>query len=369
MKYYFCLFGILLFSGIGMHVFAAPLEKHYAPALTANASKEEKDAALWDARFRVLAAAGRYEKTPYRYGGLDHNGIDCSGLVYASYREALSVMIPRSAGGLYAWSEKINTNKLQPGDLVFFKTDNSGNVSHVGIFTGEKRFIHAASAGNVTGVIYSDLDESYWKRTFFSAGRVLPEAYGSAPQLSGNRAYSTVENKPYKAKSSSAKSDNPFSFGIAAAPTWNAFLSDGKIIRGISSNIRVSAEATSGRMNLGLELRPEWDGALGIFRLPITFSWGLNEKFSIFGGPVVSFGNALLKTTDGDRNYSNGTTWFGAAGINVAPFAVKINNGELAPYGELAWQSYFSNNSQKNFNADFAAGFRFSTGLRYTWKL
>ncbi|MDR1319784.1 MAG: hypothetical protein LBJ90_09170, partial [Treponema sp.] len=158
--------------------------------------------------------------------------------------------------------------------------------------------------------------------------------------------------------------------GFAAAPSWNGFLTGGDIVRGVAGQLRLGAETYTFRtpMIFGLELRPEWDGALGVFRIPITLSWGLDDKFRVFLGPVFSFGNAVLKTADGNRYYSGGTAWIGAIGINAAPFSFKIAKGELAPYAELAWQSYFSDNDEVNLNADFAAGLRFSTGLRYTWK-
>jgi probable lipoprotein NlpC len=377
MKRHYCHLGIIhgsllrgtLFLCIFSRAVAAPLERGFTSAPAASASKEEKTAAFEEARNKVLAAAGKYEKTPYRYGGADSKGMDCSGLVYISFKEALSVTVPRSAKGLYDWAEIISTDKLQPGDLVFFKTDSSGSVTHVGIYAGGGRFIHSASEGPKTGVMYSALDESYWAGTYCASGRALPGAEMNSPA----NAAADVKIQSRKTSASSAKSDktkNHFMMGVAAAPTWNAFLSDGNIIRGFAGQIRLGAEIFSVPMIFGLELRPEWDGALGVFRLPITLSWGINDKWRIFAGPVVSFGDATLSTTDGDRYYSNGTSWLGAVGITIAPFAIKISTGDLAPYAEIAWQSYFSNSAApKNLGADFAAGFRFSTGIRYTWRL
>jgi len=122
-------------------------------------------------------------------------------------------------------------------------------------------------------------------------------------------------------------------------------------------------------MILGAEIRPEWDSALGVFRLPFTLSWGLSDRIRIFAGPVLSFGDAALSVSGKSRPYSGGTNWFGAAGITISPFAIKIARTDLAPYGELAWQSYYKKNNDINLGADFAAGFRFSTGLRLTWHI
>ncbi|MDR1319309.1 MAG: C40 family peptidase, partial [Treponema sp.] len=163
---------------------AAPLESGYSLAPGASATAEERAEAVREARFRVLAAAGKYENIPYRYGGLDRNGLDCSGLIFLSFRDALSVSVPRTTTGLYSWTEKIGDGKIQPGDILFFKTNNTGQISHAGIYIGGNRFIHAASEGPATGVIYSGLDEKYWSRTYVGAGRAFPEA-GPEPAFSG----------------------------------------------------------------------------------------------------------------------------------------------------------------------------------------
>jgi probable lipoprotein NlpC len=399
-KYLYLFLWVFLFAALG-RIFAAPLETGFELAPAAVASPEEKTAAFKEARIRLLAAAARYERTPYRYGGIDRNGMDCSGFVYASFKDGLAVSVPRSTTGLYSWVEKIGTEKLQPGDLVFFKTTNSGGISHVGIYVGGNRFIHSASEGPSTGVIYSGLDEKYWARTYTGAGRALPAADIYAPggqiptapkngDTSGqndgiSKSDASTKNpavskeiKPEtgnetRRKTALAKTDENnrhIFWGFAAAPSWNGFLADGNIIRGVAGHLRAGIETDvfPRPMVFGMELRMEWDRTLGVFRLPITFSWGFNDKFRIFGGPVFSFGDAVLKTSKGDRHYVSGSNWFGALGITYAPFSIKIAQGKLAPYGELAWQAYFSDNNQFDLNSDFAAGIRFSTGLRYTWK-
>ncbi|MDR0495026.1 MAG: C40 family peptidase [Treponema sp.] len=353
----------------GGRLSAAPLENGFALAPAATASPEEKTAAFGDARLRVLDAAGKYENTPYRYGGLDRRGLDCSGLVYLSFKDALDISVPRNAAGLYSWVEKIQIENARPGDLVFFKTDNNGNISHVGIFVGDRRFIHAASEGPKTGVIYSSLNERYWSLTYAGAGRVLPEAdiAGSA----GNKdATAAKVQKQKKERGKKSAEEGRILLGIAAAPTWGTFFADSSVVRGAAGQFRLGAAVKpfGQPMILGMELRPEWDGVLGVFRLPITLSWGINDKLRIFAGPAFSFGDAALTASGESRHYIGGTSWFGAAGITVAPFAIKIAGNDLAPYAELAWQSYFSNDNDKNYGADFAASYRFSTGIRYTWK-
>jgi len=343
---------ILAFCAGSLH--AAPLENGFEPSTGASPG---------EARLRVLAAAQKYEHTPYRYGGLDRRGLDCSGLVYLSFYDALGVTVPRNTQGLYSWVEKITMDNANPGDLVFFKTTGNGNISHVGIFVGNGRFIHAASEGPVTGVIYSSLDERYWSRTYAGTGRVLPEADAGGY---------TGDKNGAKGKTSAKKQQEAgkILIGFAAAPTWNTYFADGNVLRGAAGQIRlgVVVRPFGQQMILGVEARPEWDMALGVFRLPFTLSWGISDKFRIFAGPALSFGDAALNVSGESRRYRGGTNWIGAAGITVAPFSFKVAGNDLSPYGELAWQSYYSSSSERNLSADIAAGIRFSTGLRYTWR-
>jgi len=335
--------------------------------LFANAITPPASISAEEARLRVIAAAEKYEHTPYRYGGLDRRGLDCSGLVYVSFYDALGVSVPRNTWSLYSWAEKIAINEARPGDLVFFKTTGKGDVSHVGILVGDGRFIHSASEGPATGVIYSSLEERYWSRTFAGTGRVLPEAdIGTGDKTRG-------KNEKKRTREKRGKSESNLLMGFAAAPTWNTLATaaaDIGVIRGAAGQLRFGAEVKpfGQPMIFGVELRPEWDRALGVFRVPLTLSWGINDKFRIFAGPALSFGDAALSISGESRPYTGGTSWFGAAGITLAPFALKIARVNLSPYGELAWQSYFYNGSDKNLGADIAAGFRFSTGLSCTWR-
>jgi len=285
--------------------------------------------------------------------------------------------VPRNTWGLYSWSEKIAINEAHPGDLVFFKTTNNGNISHVGILVGNGRFIHSASEGPATGVIYSSLDERYWARTFAGTGRVLPEADIGVSGQTGDKIKADDKDKAgdnektKKTREKKRKTESNLLIGFAAAPTWNTVTAaESGIIRGAAGQIRLGAAVKpfGQPMIFGLELRPEWDGVLGVFRVPLTLSWGINDKFRVFAGPVLSFGDAAMIVSGESRPYTGGTSWFGAAGITVAPLAFKIARVNLAPYGELAWQSYFYKGNDKNFGADFGAGLRFSTGLSCTWR-
>ncbi len=108
--------------------------------------------------------------TPYKYGGNDRRGVDCSGLVLQVYSKALDISVPRNSRAQKDFCAPASKNSLTPGDLVFFATGkDKKRVSHVGIFVGENRMIHASAS---RGVIVSDLSEGYYSRTFAGAGYV-----------------------------------------------------------------------------------------------------------------------------------------------------------------------------------------------------
>ncbi|HTE40623.1 MAG TPA: C40 family peptidase [Steroidobacteraceae bacterium] len=114
---------------------------------------------------RAIAQVGK----PYRYGGADLKGFDCSGLVFFIHRD-LGFTVPRTAVEQYKASQPISIRKLIPGDLVFFRTTSRRAVSHVGIYAGEGRFIHAPQTGRL--IEFRALDDAYYGPRIVGAGRL-----------------------------------------------------------------------------------------------------------------------------------------------------------------------------------------------------
>jgi cell wall-associated NlpC family hydrolase len=116
---------------------------------------------------RALGLVG----TPYRYGGNSPaGGFDCSGLVNYVFRDAAEVSLPRTSRELAAMQgPRLAPERLAAADLVFF--GSSGSVSHVGIYVGEGRFVHAPSTGGT--VRLDHLDGPYWASHYTGARRVL----------------------------------------------------------------------------------------------------------------------------------------------------------------------------------------------------
>ena len=119
----------------------------------------------------VLMRAISLVGTPYRYGGnTPEGGFDCSGLVNYVFRDMLDLRLPRTSRELAATQgPRIATDRLASGDLVFFGSD--GQVSHVGIYVGEGRFVHAPNSG---GTVRLDrLDGAWWREHYTGARRLL----------------------------------------------------------------------------------------------------------------------------------------------------------------------------------------------------
>lgn len=104
----------------------------------------------------------------YVKGGNTKKGIDCSGLTTAVYAAVYGISLPRVSREQYRISRKISTTELEEGDLVFFNTNGSG-VSHVGVYLGNSKFIHASVS---RGVMVNSLFESYYIKRFIGAGRI-----------------------------------------------------------------------------------------------------------------------------------------------------------------------------------------------------
>ena len=117
---------------------------------------------------------------PYKRGGSSaETGFDCSGFVRAMYEQTVGLLLPRRADQQAAATQVIDKKELQPGDLVFFNTMRR-NFSHVGIYVGDNKFIHAPRSGAQIRV--EDMGVAYWARRFNGARRVAGTVDGDTAQ-------------------------------------------------------------------------------------------------------------------------------------------------------------------------------------------
>lgn len=117
--------------------------------------------------FRALALVG----TPYRYGGnTPEGGFDCSGLVGYVFRDAAGIELPRTSAAIAALpSPRLDADELRSGDLVLFGSRRT--ITHVGIYVGQRRFVHAPNSGGT--VRLDSLDTRGWRETFRHGQRII----------------------------------------------------------------------------------------------------------------------------------------------------------------------------------------------------
>jgi len=118
----------------------------------------------------------------YKFGGkTPETGMDCSGFVSHVFNQAADMLLPHNARAISMFGKKIAITELQPGDLVFYNTMRH-TYSHVGIYLGDNKFVHASVTGR--GVEVVNMKERYWTKRFNGARRLLtsPATSGFSPE-------------------------------------------------------------------------------------------------------------------------------------------------------------------------------------------
>lgn len=143
-------------------------------AQTRTARKRKETTTSLSPADNIINTALTFSGTRYKWGGTTKKGMDCSGLLYVAFAEH-DVALPRVSYDMAEKGKRVRINKVEKGDLLFFKTQKrSKRINHVGMVVSVKaneiKFIHASSS---RGVIVSSLREGFWNSAFVKATRVL----------------------------------------------------------------------------------------------------------------------------------------------------------------------------------------------------
>jgi cell wall-associated NlpC family hydrolase len=145
--------------------------RHYAAETDLRYRDNESDSDYRAARNygnSIIRTAKRQVGIRYRFGGkTPYQGFDCSGLVWYTHKQN-GISVPRNSLRQMQQSEPVHLSRIRPGDLLFFDL-GTRKVSHVAIYIGNRRFIHAPSSGK--HVKYASLDNPYWRKHLVAAGR------------------------------------------------------------------------------------------------------------------------------------------------------------------------------------------------------
>lgn len=153
--------------------FALAAEPRDPVAAAPAAGQQSGLSAYTTAAEELVDEALSYLGIRYRFGGTSPStGLDCSGLVLNVFRNAVGLNLPRTASEMATLGDKIGRQELKPGDLVFFNTMRRA-FSHVGIYLGDGKFVHAPASGGKVRV--ENMSAQYWAQRFNGARRLVDE--------------------------------------------------------------------------------------------------------------------------------------------------------------------------------------------------
>lgn len=334
------------------------------------------------ARQKMVDYSKKYVGCPYKLGATGPDSFDCSGFVFAVSRESIGVQLPRTTKAIYKFCKDVDENEREAGDLVFFKTTSSGEVSHVGIYMGNNQFIHCASDGPNTGVIVSSLKESYWKGKYFSTGRYLAAsnsellADSSKSETSSNLNDSSSSSKSEKktsarsASSSSKKSEflSKLVFDVNFDVDWNFFTPDYFRLtwRGLDSMIHIRYDGEKIRPGIGTYIR--YDAGTENVQIPLVFSLTLGDYVRAFAGPVFAVETPTLPGDD-DEKIKN-SVFPGILGVCWNTPSIKAGKTEISFVQDVHYTIFNkTSNAAMSPRKSIPSGLVFATGIRVTLPL
>lgn len=320
-------------------------------------------------REMFVLEAKKHVGAEYVYGAVGPDTFDCSGLIYYCAREATQIQLPRTARAIYNFVNKIEDNELENGDLLFFKTTNSGTISHIGIYIGNRQFISAISDGPNTGVIVSSLNQPYWKPKYVAAGRFLKSGISKEERKKQEKSESEENSESSNIFASSSHTSNEgFLNNLVLDSTltgnWS-LLSPKKFVfqfRGVDlwSNVRFAKWVLEPGLGFGLR----YDFGLGVFQIPITMALTLNDYFRIYAGPVITMGTPQLMDIDKELK---GSIFPGILGISFSTPAIKIAKSKVQVVQDISYTIYNdTDGAALPFLEAIPAGLVMYTGLRIT---
>ena len=333
-------------------------------------------------RQKLVEYSKQFIGKPYVSGGIGPNSFDCSGLIFTVSREAIGVQLPRTTRALFNFCKDVVDKEREAGDLVFFKTTSSGEVSHVGLYIGSNQFIHAASDGPNTGVIISSLKESYWKSHYYCTRRYLPASNSELLADTKTKSSEKASGAKSAEKSSSGENSSLYTFvrsdgdsflqslivDASLSLDWSFFTSEYFRLNCRGGNSMIHARYAGKTIQPGVGTYIRFDAGTGNFQLPLVVSLTFNEYVRIFAGPVFALGNASLPG-DSDRKIEN-SFFPGILGLCFSTPSLKIGKTFLSLVQDIHYTVFNdTDGSALPLSKSIPSGLVLSTGLRVTLPL
>ncbi len=346
--------------------------------LCAESAATNRSIVLTKERTQFISKAKQLVGSPYVYGAVGPDSFDCSGLIYYAARESVQVQLPRTARAIYNFCKTVNDEDREPGDLLFFKTTNSGNVSHVAIYIGNMQFISAISDGPNAGVIVSSLNQQYWKTRYVSTGRFLAGCNEENQKTESKVIVKKSEETKKEIKKDEiklAQSKEIVNVAVNKKSFGESFVFDGNILggwlffdseksgmnfRGVDADFFVSNTALPLNAGLGIIFRA--NVANKLFQMPVVLSATFNDFVRIYAGPVISFVNGKI----GSKEIKS-SVFPGIMGVAFSTPAIKAGKLRIQFVQDINYCFYNeTDGSALSAKESWGNGVSFYSGIRIT---
>ena len=333
-------------------------------------------------REKFVAESKKYVGCPYVYGATGPDSFDCSGLIYYVANQALGLQLPRTSKAMYSFCKVVPKEKMEEGDLLFFKTNNTASITHVGIYIGGSQFISAISDGPNSGVIISSLDQEYWKPKYVGCGQFLASGKDKSSSVKRNfddeKSVNSSDSKT--AKKSAQKSNTNFAgssfynpdvdfldsltFDGIVACGWSLFSPNEFMLKWRGLNFETNVRISKWVLEPGFGFGIRYNYGIDVVQIPLIFSATLNDYVRFYAGPVITFGNPKMISTEKEISSS---FFPGILGVTFSTPSFSINKAKVQFIQDVSY-TVFNNpdNAALSFIESASAGIVMFTGIKVT---
>ena len=333
-------------------------------------------------REKFVAESKKYVGCPYVYGATGPDSFDCSGLIYYVANQALGLQLPRTSKAMYSFCKVVPKEKMEEGDLLFFKTNNTASITHVGIYIGGSQFISAISDGPNSGVIISSLDQEYWKPKYVGCGQFLASGKDKSSSVKRNfddeQNFNSSDSKTAKKSAQNSNTNfagssfyNPdvdfldsLTFDGMVACGWSLFSPNEFMLKWRGLNFETNVRISKWVLEPGFGFGIRYNYGIDVVQIPLIFSATLNDYVRFYAGPVITFGNPKMISTEKEISSS---FFPGILGVTFSTPSFSINKAKVQFIQDVSY-TVFNNpdNAALSFIESASAGIVMFTGIKVT---
>ena len=333
-------------------------------------------------REKFVAESKKYVGCPYVYGATGPDSFDCSGLIYYVANQALGLQLPRTSKAMYSFCKVVPKEKMEEGDLLFFKTNNTASITHVGIYIGGSQFISAISDGPNSGVIISSLDQEYWKPKYVGCGQFLASGKDKSSSIKRNfddeQNFNSSNSKTAKKSAQNSNTNfagssfyNPdvdfldsLTFDGIVACGWSLFSPNEFMLKWRGLNFETNVRISKWVLEPGFGFGIRYNYGINVVQIPLIFSATLNDYVRFYAGPVITFGNPKMISTEKEISSS---FFPGILGVTFSTPSFSINKAKVQFIQDVSY-TVFNNpdNAALSFIESASAGIVMFTGIKVT---